>query len=297
MPGQEDGSAIKSVTMSRISCIIVSYNKGNFLKDAINSVLAQTLPVDEIIVADDGSTDGSRNLIMSLAQEYCQIKPIFREKNLGVAANRDLAIREANGDLLTTLDGDDWYSPQKIEKEFIAIQKKPNTIAYSDVRLVNREGKQIYDWDISGFSKFDTAQRLHWLSHRLGPIPRDMLLPKKLYLEVLGMRHCLPIYEDWDFKIRLAAYPNEWIHSGITGINYRQTKSGLSQSSLLIHTKCQYQVLILNQKVLKKHLGTQGLWLAIAKVIFKGGRSVASVARKVILPEQIARTIKFTKKN
>ena len=293
MPGQEDGSAIKSVTMSRISCIIVSYNKGNFLKDAINSVLAQTLPVAEIIVADDGSTDGSRNLIMSLAQEYCQIKPIFREKNLGVAANRDLAIREANGDLLTTLDGDDWYSPQKIEKEFIAIQKKPNTIAYSDVRLVNREGKQIYDWDISGFSKFDTAQRLHWLSHRLGPIPRDMLLPKKLYLEVLGMRHGLPIYEDWDFKIRLAGYPNQWIHSGITGINYRKTKSGLSQSSSLIHTKCQYQVLMLNQELLKKYLGNQGFWLAIARVILKGGRSVVS---KVILPEQMARSIKSTKK-
>ncbi|MEQ9235289.1 glycosyltransferase family 2 protein [Coleofasciculus sp. E2-BRE-01] len=268
--------------MSRISCIIVSYNKGKFLQDAIVSVLNQTRPVAEIIVADDGSTDGSRNLITSLAQEYCKIKPIFREKNLGVAANRDLAIREANGDLLTTLDGDDWYSPQKIEKELIAIQNKPDAIAYSDVRLVNREGKQISEWDISGFSNFDIAQRLRWLSHRIGPIPRDMLLPKKLYLEVLGMRHCLPIYEDWDFKIRLAAYPNEWIHSGIAGINYRKTKSGLSQSSSLIHTKCQYQVLMANQKLLKKYLGTQGFWLAIAKVILKAGRSVA---RKVILPD------------
>jgi glycosyltransferase involved in cell wall biosynthesis len=280
--------------MSRISCIVVSYNKGKFLKDAIISVLNQTVPVDEIIVADDGSTDGSRNLITSLAQEYRQIKPIFREKNLGVAANRDLAIREAKGELLTTLDGDDWYSPQKIEKELIAIQNKPSAIAYSDVRLVNQEGKLIDDWDISRFSKFDTVQRLHWLSHRLGPIPRDMLLPKKLYLEVLGMRHDIPIYEDWDFKIRLAACPNQWIHSGIAGINYRKTKSGLSQSNLLIHTKCQYQVLMLNQKLLKNYIGAKGFWLAIAKVILKGGRSVA---RKIILPEKVDRTIKSTKKS
>lgn len=102
--------------MSTISCIIVSYNNGLFLKEAILSVVNQTLPVNEIIVADDGSTDGSRDLITSLAHEYSQIKPIFREKNLGVSINRDLAIRAAQSNLITTLDGDDCYSPKKLSK-------------------------------------------------------------------------------------------------------------------------------------------------------------------------------------
>jgi glycosyltransferase involved in cell wall biosynthesis len=280
--------------MSRISCIIVSYNNGSFLKDAIISVLDQTLPVAEIIVADDGSTDGSRNLINSFAQNHCQIKSIFREKNLGVAANRDLAIREAKGDLLTTLDGDDWYSPYKIEQEFIAIQNKPSAIAYSDIRLVNRKGEQVGFFDISEFSQFDAGQRLHWLAHRLGPIPRDMLIPKKLYLDVLGMRHSLAIYEDWDLKIRLAAYPEQWRHSGITGINYRRSQSGLSYSSCLTHTKYQYQVLMLNQELLKEYLGAKKFWLAITKVILRGGRSVAI---KVIPKKQISIKIKSLQKN
>jgi len=259
--------------MPPISCIIVSHNNGEFLKDAIISVLQQTLPVTEIIVADDGSTDGSRNLIMSLAQDYQQIQPIFREKNLGVAANRDLAIRSATGHLITTLDGDDWYFPEKIEKEFLAIQDKFEAIAYSDVQLVHPEEVANYCWSMSEFSKLNRRERLHWLAHRLGFIPRDMLFPKKLYLEAGGMQHNLDMYEDWDLKIRLAAMLNSWLHSGVVGLNYRRTSLGLSNNRLLRHFKCQYQVLLSNQELIKKHLGVREFWLCIANLVLLTGRS------------------------
>jgi glycosyltransferase involved in cell wall biosynthesis len=267
--------------MPSISCIIVSYNNGIFLKNAIISVVNQTMPVAEILVADDASTDGSRDLITSLAQEYCQITPIFRERNLGVAANKDLAIRAANSDLITTLDGDDWYTPYKIEQEFLAIQKNSGAIAYSDVRLVHSEEEQDRCLDLSEFSSLDRRQRLYWLTHQLGRIPRDMLLTKKLYLEAGGMQHSLARYEDWDFEIRLAAYPNLWIHSGVVGINYRQTSSGLSKVSPLMHAKSQYQLLMSNHELLKEHLGKQGFWFAIANVFLRGGRSVLGIRSRL----------------
>lgn len=252
-----------------------------FLKDAIISVVKQTMQVDEIIVADDGSTDGSRDLITSLAHEYSQIKPIFRDKNLGVAVNRDLAIRAANSDLITTLDGDDWYSPQKIEREFLAIQKNPGAIAYSDVRMSPQETEQGLCLDLAEISSLDRRQRLRWFVHNVVKIPRDMLLTKNLYLEAGGMRHNLDRYEDWEFKIRLAACPNQWTHSGIVGSNYRQTNSGLSKVSLLRHIQYQYQVLISNQELLQEYLGEQGFWLALAGIVIRTGRSVFGIRSKL----------------
>ena len=267
--------------MPTISCIIVSYNNSSFLQNAILSAVNQTMPVQEIIVADDGSTDGSRDLITSLAHEYPQIQPIFREKNLGVATNRDLAIRSAKSELITTLDGDDWYSPQKIEKEFLAFQKYDNSIAYSDLCIAKPVIEQNHFLDLSFFSIFDQQQRLHWIINNLVKLPRDMFLSKKLYLEVGGIKHSLTKYEDWEFKIRLAACPNPWVHSGIVGIYYRQTQSGLSQDTLLRHVKYNYHVLQLNHNLIQEHLGVQEFWLALAKVLLTTGRSAFGVRSKL----------------
>ncbi|MCP2729661.1 glycosyltransferase family 2 protein [Limnofasciculus baicalensis] len=267
--------------MTTISCIIVSYNNGIFLKESILSVVNQTKPVDEIIIADDGSTDGSRDLITSLAQEYSQIQPIFREKNLGVTLNRDLAIRAATSELITTLDGDDWYSPQKIEREYFALENNLESIAYSDVNLTDIDGGISRYLDLSDFSSFDIKQRVNWTISHVTEIPRDMLFPKKLYLEVGGLRHNLDKYEDWELKIRLAAYPTPWIHSGIVGVNYRSTDSGLSKTNPIIHAKYQYQILISNYDLLKDNIGEMGFWLAMAKVTRRAAKSLFGIRSKL----------------
>lgn len=267
--------------MTNISCIIVSYNNGIFLKESILSAVNQTKPVDEIIVADDGSTDGSRDLITSLAQEYPQIKPIFRENNLGVTLNRDLAIRAATCHLITTLDGDDWYSPQKIEREYLAIENNLESIAYSDVNLTDIDGGISRCLDLSNCSIFEIEQRLNWMISHVTEIPRDMLFSKKLYLDVGGLRHNLDKYEDWEFKIRLAAYPNPWIHSGIVGVNYRSTDSGLSKINPIIHGKYQYQILISNYELLKEHIGEIGFWLAMVKVTRRAAKSLFGIRSKL----------------
>lgn len=274
--------------MPTISCVIVSYNNEPFLAEAILSVVNQTFPVNEIIVADDGSTDGSRELITSLAHKYPQIQPIFREKNLGVATNRDLAIRAAKSELITTLDGDDWYSPQKIEQEFLAFNKHENSIAYSDLCIVKRGGEENHYLDLAFFSIFDQQQRLHWIINNVVKLPRDMLFAKKLYLDVEGIRHSLKKYEDWELKIRLAACANSWVHSGLVGIYYRKTNSGLSQDNSLRHINYQYQALRLNHKLIKDYLGEQEFWLALTKVLLRTGRSVLGIRSKLRKLGQLA---------
>ena len=263
--------------MTSISCIIVSYNNGEFIKQAIKSVIDQTIPIDEIIVADDGSTDDSREIISSLASQYSQIRPIYRRNNLGVAANRDLAIKAANGDLVTTLDGDDFYFPQKIEQEFSAMQKSSTSVAYSDIVLVNNQQETIRNIDTSEFCVLNQKQRLQWLTNRLGPIPRDMLLSKKLYLETDGMNHQIPVYEDWDLKIRLAAYPFKWAYSGVEGTAYRRTGLGLSAIHSRKHVKGQCQVLWSNRKLIKKYVGQWSFFEALARVLYRNKRGLIGI--------------------
>src|SRR5918994_741925 len=144
----------------KISCVIVSYNNGKLLEEAAMSVVRQTRPVDEIIIADDASTDGSRQLIDALANRYSNVKPIFRERNLGVSANRDLGMRAVGGDVVTYLDGDDHFLPTKIEAEARAFGHSAGVIAYSDVRFIDRRDDSVRTFEIADFSDLGASDRM-----------------------------------------------------------------------------------------------------------------------------------------
>jgi glycosyltransferase involved in cell wall biosynthesis len=102
----------------RISALIPTYNRRAFTCRAIESVFAQTLPVDEVIVVDDGSTDGTADEIFG---RYGSRVKLLRQKNAGVSAARNSAIRIARGEWLAFLDSDDVWSPRKLELQFDAI--------------------------------------------------------------------------------------------------------------------------------------------------------------------------------
>ena len=248
-----------------VSCIITSYNSDSLLKAAVDSVLKQTHTVDEIIIADDFSSDHSRELIRSLCADHPCIRAILREQNIGVAANRDLAIREAKGEFITTLDGDDLFSENKVEYEYHALKEHKREVAYSDIRVVYSPSSHDKRWSTKEFSGKNRHARLHYLAFRSGPIPRDMLLRKSLYLQAGGMRHPLRIFEDWDYKIRLAAISDRWVHSGTTGTYYHRSGTGLSSSSVLEQTLTQATILRDNQGLLISSLGTKKYYQALLR--------------------------------
>jgi teichuronic acid biosynthesis glycosyltransferase TuaG len=100
--------------MDTCSVIIPCYNGSPFIAEAIQSVLDQTVPVAEIIVVDDGSTDGSA----SIAQGFGPPVRVIRRKNSGVSEARNCGIREAKGEWIAFLDADDLWRTDKLEKQF-----------------------------------------------------------------------------------------------------------------------------------------------------------------------------------
>ena len=104
---------------NKISVIIPTYNRASYLAEAIDSVLEQTHPVDEIVVIDDGSTDDTRNIV----NQYGYIVKYFRQGNRGPAAARNKGLKVATGDYISFIDDDDLWVPDKIESQLDFFKK------------------------------------------------------------------------------------------------------------------------------------------------------------------------------
>ena len=110
--------------MSRsISTIIPVYNGQDYVAEAIDSILQQTHPVDEIVVVDDGSTDRSAEIV----DGYHEKVRLVRIAHGGISAAVNAGIEAATGDLLTFLDADDVWLPKKIELQLRHLDSNPET--------------------------------------------------------------------------------------------------------------------------------------------------------------------------
>ena len=105
----------------KVSVIIPTYNSASVLPDAIASVLAQTRPVNEIIVVDDGSTDATAAVCGTMRHRIRYI----RQANARASAARNTGISAATGDWLAFLDADDEWLPEKLALQFEALGARP----------------------------------------------------------------------------------------------------------------------------------------------------------------------------
>ena len=109
------------VTNPLISCIVPVYNGERFLTEALESILEQTYQNLEVIVVDDGSTDGTE----SISRRYGKQIHYHFQSNSGAPAARDEGIRISNGELIAFLDADDLWHPEKLERQLARFQAKP----------------------------------------------------------------------------------------------------------------------------------------------------------------------------
>jgi len=113
--------------VTTISAVIPTYNRRGYVPRAIRSILTQTAPVDEIIVVDDGSTDGTAEEIERLFGEQVRV---VRQENQGVSAARRRGILEAKGEWIAFLDSDDEWTPDRTQIFLRAIGKAPANVAW-----------------------------------------------------------------------------------------------------------------------------------------------------------------------
>lgn len=117
-----------------VSIIMPSYNTGKYIKESIQSVLAQTYPYWELIIVDDCSTDDTDDVINEFIGDK-RIRYLKNQKNSGAAVSRNRALREATGRWVAFLDSDDVWLPEKLSRQIQFMEENNYKFTYTDYRI------------------------------------------------------------------------------------------------------------------------------------------------------------------
>jgi glycosyltransferase involved in cell wall biosynthesis len=209
-----------------VSVCIPVYNCGEYIRETISSVTAQSYKNIEIVIVDDGSTDNTKTILNGIKHDRTYI---YYQKNSGAAAARNLAYSKSNGKYIKFLDGDDLINPEMIETQVQLAVENPDCI-------ISSKWGRFYgsDLDTFKFSAEDCWQTLSaqqwlcssWKNGQSMTQPGIFLLPKQI-IENAGLwDERLSLIDDLDFftriilKSRLVVFDTSAIlyyRSGISG--------------------------------------------------------------------------------
>ena len=179
-----------------VSVVLTTYNRKNLLRRALRSVYGQTHVPHEIIVCDDGSTDGTQQ---ELAPEYPSLVWL-RQENKGVASARNLGIRHSRGTWIALLDSDDEWKPEKLELQLECMKRNPRSRAcHTDEEWI-RNGNQVIPPKFLDKSPKDLFARS---LRRCLICPSSALIQRDIFSEIGLFDESLPVCEDYDFWLRL----------------------------------------------------------------------------------------------
>lgn len=161
-----------------VSVVLPTYNRAHLIGTAIESVLCQTYAGWEVVVVDDGSSDGTEEVIRGRFAGDARIR-YFAQKNRGVGAARNVGMREARGEFIAFLDSDDAFVPGKLEMQVACLRFLPDAgMIWTDMEAVDGQGntlfpaylRRMYD---KTYNYFPQPQDLFQREYRLEQVCRE----------------------------------------------------------------------------------------------------------------------------
>lgn len=185
-----------------VSVIIPTYNRARYIREAVDSVLAQTYNNTEIIVVDDGSTDNTKEILNHYGSK---IRYIY-QKNSGPSASRNKGIKQSNGEVIAFLDSDDIWLPEKLELQVKLIQQSQNIgLVSGGIYMADASGKIISDPIIKRNYENRRSFIRELMVHNIVTGGGSTALIKKKCFDELGLfNEDLWIGEDWNMWLRIA---------------------------------------------------------------------------------------------
>lgn len=231
---QRKGERAYTTRIMNLSVIIPTYNRAHCIKKAIDSVIAQTVQPQELIIVDDGSTDNLEAVLASYSAPF--IKQVRHPKNKGASAARNTGILAATCEYLAFLDSDDRWHKNKLETQIAFMKKNKLDICCSNFSLYR-----------NGVLKSTIAYR-PYTSIRLTSrdiawgcfiAPGSTLICKKDLLETIrGYDITIPRAEDWDLLIRLSQHHDiGWLNQPLAEIYVESSGTGQGELQGLSHIK------------------------------------------------------------
>jgi len=186
------------------SIVIPLYNKAAYIEKAIQSVLAQTFQEFELIVIDDGSTDGGLEIVQQIKDSKIQL---IQQKNQGVSTARNNAVKATKYDYVAFLDADDWWSPDFLEEMKSLITEFPEGSLYASsyFKVKNHKNRRAKIGVPANFERgyFDYCKAYitsAWMPVWTGAV----ILQKNIFNEMQGFKPQLKLGEDFDLWLRIA---------------------------------------------------------------------------------------------
>jgi len=182
-----------------VSVIIPTFNRADFVMQAIDSVLVQTYPHREIIVVDDGSTDHTAQALSAYGGKISCVATRHR----GPSAARNAGLRAAHGTHIAFLDSDDLWLPEKLQRQVAFCRDKPAASLCQTAELWLRNGMPLPQ-------KKKHRKHSGWIFERCLPLcivsPSAVLIPRAIFEQVGCFDESMPACEDYDLWLRIAAH-------------------------------------------------------------------------------------------
>lgn len=227
-----------------VSIIIPVYNKSAFVKESIDSALAQSYPYIELVLINDGSIDGSLEILQECKEKYPDKINLIDSPNQGVSAATNLGIQGSKGDYIQFLDADDLISPDKISTQISLLKGKEKTSlatcsyvgfidSIQDFREVSYRAFQSFESGIELLLQFWERQEMLQ--------PASYLTHRSLIEKAGPWDESLIINQDGEFFTRVLLHAKQIIYDSNSIVYYRtpgpnnvsQQKSEKAFSSLL----------------------------------------------------------------
>lgn len=210
----------------KISVIIPAYNAERYIARAIESCLQQTLPPDEIVVVDDGSSDST----FEIAQGFPPpVKAIRLPQNMGVSVARNRGVEASTGDWLAFLDSDDWFLPKKLEMQRQCIDENPNAVLVYTGHRVIPIGREEYDIPLVAPRELSWRLRYHCAFH-LGSV----MLRRDAFEASGKFDPAMRTAQDWELWLRVLARYTAGAFAAVpeTLVVYRRVTGSLGSSAM-----------------------------------------------------------------
>jgi glycosyltransferase involved in cell wall biosynthesis len=227
-----------------VSVVIPAYNAEKYLSEALQSVLAQTLLPQEIVVVDDGSTDGTA----ALAESFGPLVRVIRTANQRAAAGRNLGVKNTTGEWIAFLDADDVWEPSKLEKQMAELAAHPEAdVCYTPYINLWQEGDTARIGAVTNMPSAADIRKS--LLRKTTFIPSCAIVRRSAFLSVGGFDPTRRHAQDWDLWVRMMAAGATFIPCQEPLMRYRTHPDNMSANvmSSLDSAKDVYSKYILPQ--------------------------------------------------
>ena len=269
------------MTGNDLTVVIPNFNKSGYIGECVRSIESQTVRPGKILIIDDASTDGSKEIIEGLSEKYENIETYFQPENGGVSAARNKGLSLVKTSFVTFIDADDiYYEPRKLEKEIALINEfGEDSVAYSVTAVLPKDGSVTVSrlkkssYYLRGDIRFSLLTMRKWDS-----VMRDYIVSTKALRDAGGYVEGHSLFEDYELLLKLSE-KHRFYCTGSFGTGYREG-NGISRMREKEHDR-------IRNEMVRAALQNDGMIYRMAvntvKAVYTAKRKTKDLIRKKLL--------------